>query len=85
MDSLLTHQEMLAAVWNMGIKADTEGKEVNQLMRFETIRDTQDTKTRKVIREELGKIAIPSYSRDVPDVVDHYKIQPKEWQAFWED
>jgi iron only hydrogenase large subunit-like protein len=53
---LLTFEEMVKAIRQMGLDADKEGREINQTLRFETIAKAQHSLDMEFYQKEMGKL-----------------------------
>ena len=65
---LLTDEEMLKVIWDMGVRLESEGKEINQAERFNAVAEAQ---LKKVVGwiEDRGIVASPP----IPDI--NFKLE----------
>ena len=74
MSDLLTKEEMIQAIWDMGVCLESGGREINQRERFNAIAKAQDAKTKK------GLIVAISGNSHMGDKYLH--INPQWWESL---
>lgn len=77
MNDLLTHEETVSVIWDVGVHLESESKEINQAERFKAIAQAQSVKTKKGLMERLESknMAQPSPHRGL-------KLSRQDWQKF---
>ncbi len=61
--TILSDKEMLQIIWDMGLKAEKEGMEIDQLLRFQTISKAQLTHTLKEVVKWCSNLCLnPAHS-----------------------